>query len=94
MAQSLLARARGLQDHERVAAYDDLLHRLRQRILDGLGDLSGRRVVDVEIMRELWLIAKELPSLRRDAQAAARSVGPDWNERAAQIGLHLVRDGA
>jgi hypothetical protein len=70
--EPLQVAAGGLQSRDGVAAYNDLVSRFRERVTRALNGLLLGQAVDPELNQELWLMAKELPGMRRRAEAAAR----------------------
>jgi hypothetical protein len=79
--EDLKALARGVEplsvaaddqhDAAQVAAYNDLVFRFRKRIATALNGLKLGRPHEPELAQELFLIAQELPRIRRGATAAA-----------------------
>jgi hypothetical protein len=61
-----------LQSREGVAAYNDLVSRFRERVTRALNCLLLGQAVDHDLNQELWLMAKELPGMRRRAEAAVQ----------------------
>jgi hypothetical protein len=55
-----------------VAAYNGLLSRFRERVTEALNDLTLVRPHAPGLTQELFHMARELPSMRRRVEAAAR----------------------
>jgi hypothetical protein len=61
-----------LDARDRVVAYNDLVFRLRERVVRARNNLVLGRRVEPELEQELRLLASELPGLLRRAEAAAQ----------------------
>ncbi len=62
------ADAWGLLSRERVASYNDLVYRFRERVTGALHELLHGHAVEPGLEQELWLLARELPAMRRRAE--------------------------
>lgn len=67
--EPLSAVTEGVDYSPRVAAYNDLVSRFRERITRALNDLSLGRPHQAGLTEELFLMARELPGMRRRAEA-------------------------
>lgn len=65
-----------LLSRERVAAYNDLVFRFRERLGLALASLSLGQPVEAGLEQELWFLARELPAMRRTAETGTLSESP------------------
>jgi hypothetical protein len=62
------ADAWGLLSRERVASYNDLVYRFRERVTGALQEVIHGHAVEPGLEQELWLLARELLVMRRRAE--------------------------
>jgi hypothetical protein len=70
--EPLSVAAEGIDHSPQAAAYNSLVSRFRERITRALNDLTLGRPHERELTQELFLMARELPSLRHRATASAQ----------------------
>jgi hypothetical protein len=70
--ESLSATTAGIDHSPPVDAYNSLVFQFRERITRALNDLTLGRPHEPGLTEELFLMARELPTMRRRAEAAAR----------------------
>jgi len=71
--EPLAATTAGIGYSPPVAAYNALVSQFRVRITKALNDLTLGRPHEHELTQELFLMARELPSMRRRAEASAQT---------------------
>lgn len=71
--EPLSAASGGVDYAPPVVAYNNLVSQFRERITRALNDLTLGRAHEPRLQEELFLMARELPSMRRRAQAAAQA---------------------
>ena len=69
--EPLAASTVGVDHSPPVVAYNSLVSQFRERITRALNDLTLGRPHEPRLTEELFLMARELPAMRRRAQAAA-----------------------
>jgi hypothetical protein len=74
-AEPLSAGSVALDGRERIA-YRDLVSRFRERIVSARNSLMLGQDVQPELEQELRLLARELPALRRRAEAGVQRALP------------------
>jgi hypothetical protein len=71
--EPLAATAAGIDCSPPVVAYNSLVSQFRERVTRALNDLTLGRPHESGLTQELFLMARELPSMRRRAEAFAQT---------------------
>jgi len=69
--EPLPADAWDLLSRERVASYNDLVYRFRERLVRALDELTHGHALEPGLEQELHLLARELPAMRRKGETGA-----------------------